>query len=155
MAQTNPLTFSILQDLAQKSLDSASMKLKKTQDAYQNAQAQLNMLEGYYKEYQQRLNDHLVQGTNRHTLSNFQFFMGTVEKSIVQQKQVMLMLSEQRRQCQQRVYECQKKVNAYAILCEKQQKILVQRENKLQQKQTDEFAQQQSARKSAYEHEHH
>lgn len=148
---TSQSTFLMLQDVAQQSLDKAMVELKKAEEAYCFAQDQLNELNNYYGEYQERLTAALLNGVNKQTFSNFQFFMSTVEKSIEQQKQVLAVLTVKRTKALQSVYQCQKKVNAYRSLIERKQKFLIRQENRLQQKQIDEFAHQQSVRKSVYE----
>lgn len=130
------------------------VELKKAEEAYCFAQDQLNKLNHYYGEYQERLATALLNGVNKQILSNFQFFMSTVEKSIEQQKHVLVALAAKRAKALQSVYQCRKKVNAYRSLIEKKQKFLIRQENRLQQKQIDEFARQQSVRKSVYEYEY-
>lgn len=152
--RTSQSTFLILQDMSQESLDKAMLELKKAEEAYCFAQDQLNKLNNYYGEYQERLTTALLSGVNKQTFSNFQFFMSTVEKSIEQQKQMLVALVVKKTNALQSVYQCQKKVNAYRSLIEKNQKFLIRQENRLQQKQIDEFAHQQSVRKSVYEHEY-
>lgn len=147
----NIAAFTTLQELAQKSVDEAAIKLKKADDNYLEAQHQLNELNDYYQEYQQRLNHSLITGVTGGELANFQAFIVTLEKSILQQKQRLLTLNIQQKQAIQQLYRCQKKLNGYNTLLAKKKHILVERQNRLQQKLTDEFAQQQSIRRALYE----
>ena len=55
MGSKNPgqSDFLTLKNIAQKSVDNTLIKLKKANDDYNNAKAQLDMLNVYYTEYQQ------------------------------------------------------------------------------------------------------
>lgn len=143
--------FLTLQELAQKSVDDAAIKLKKADDNYHNAQQQLNELKDYYLEYQQRLQYSLTKGVKSGDLTNLHVFIGTLEKSISLQQQQLLSLSIKQKQATQHLFQCQKKLNGYKTLLEKKHLVLLEQQNRLQQKLTDEFAQQQSVRRTMYE----
>lgn len=147
----NQTAFLTLQELAQKAVDKAAIQLKKACDHYYSVEHQLNELNDYYQEYQQRLNHALLSGMGGGQLANFQSFIITLEQSITQQKQRLIMLSIQQKQATQHLYQCQKKLNGYTTLLEKKQQIRLQQQNRIQQKMTDEFAQQQSIRRALYE----
>lgn len=145
-------TFLTLQENAQKALDDASISLKKAETVYQRGREQLSLLMQYEQEYQAQLATALRIGLSKQSLSNFQLFMANIEKSIEEQKSVLLTMSFKQNQALKTVYQCRKKLNTYKVLYEKKQKIFLLHEARLQQKQIDEFAQQHSARKLAHAH---
>ena len=154
MGSKNPgqSDFLTLKNIAQKSVDNTLIKLKKANDDYNNAKAQLDMLNDYYTEYQQKLTDALTLGIKGNELNNFNAFLFTIEKGILQQQQLLATLKMKQKQIIDKLNECQKKVKVYSNLLEKQQQQYLQQQNRLQQKLTDEFAQQQLARRILNEH---
>lgn len=154
MGSKNPgqSDFLTLKNIAQKSVDNILIKLKKANDDYNNAKAQLDMLNDYYTEYQQKLTDALTLGIKGNELNNFNAFLFTIEKGILQQQQLLATLKMKQKQIIDKLNECQKKVKVYSNLLEKQQQQYLQQQNRLQQKLTDEFAQQQIARRILNEH---
>jgi flagellar export protein FliJ len=154
MGSKNPgqSDFLTLKNIAQKSVDNTLIKLKKANDDYNNAKAQLDMLNDYYTEYQQKLTDALTLGIKGNELNNFNAFLFTIEKGILQQQQLLATLKMKQKQIIDKLNECQKKVKVYSNLLEKQQQQYLQQQNRLQQKLTDEFAQQQIARRILNEH---
>lgn len=154
MGSKNPgqSDFLTLKNIAQKSVDNTLIKLKKANDDYNNAKAQLDMLNDYYTEYQQKLTDALTLGIKGNELNNFNAFLFTIEKGILQQQQLLATLKMKQKQIIDKLNECQKKIKVYSNLLEKQQQQYLQQQNRLQQKLTDEFAQQQIARRILNEH---
>lgn len=143
--------FLTLKKLAQKSVDDMLLKLKKANEDYQNAKAQLDMLNDYYIEYQQKLADALALGIKGSELNNFNAFLFTIEKGIFQQQQLLVTLNMKQKQIIDKLNEYQKSVKVYTNLLEKQHRQYQQQQNRLQQKLTDEFAQQQLARRALNE----
>jgi flagellar protein FliJ len=139
--------FLTLKKLAQKSVDDTLLKLKKAHENHRNAQSQLNVLNDYYDEYRQKLNNALSHGINGCQLSNFNAFISTLEKGIDQQKKVLLSLDIKQKQITHQLNQSQKNLNTYTTLLDKQYKKRLQQQSRLQQKLTDEFAQLQLARR--------
>ncbi|OCG42681.1 flagellar export protein FliJ [Gilliamella sp. Bif1-4] len=141
------LAFSTLKKLAQKSVDDNLIKLKKANENHQNAQSQLNVLNNYYVEYQQKLNNALSEGIKGSELNNFKSFITSIEQGIEQQKKLLLSLDIKQKQITNQLNQSQKSLNTYTTLLNKHYNQYLQRQNRLQQKLTDEFAQLQLARR--------
>lgn len=139
--------FLTLKKLAEKSVDDKLIKLKNAHDNKRNAQSQLNVLNEYYNEYQQRLNKALSVGITGSELNNFNAFITAIEQGITQQKKLLLTLEIKQKQITNELNQSQKSLNTYTTLLDKQDKKLLLQQSRLQQKLTDEFAQQQLARK--------
>lgn len=139
--------FLTLKKLAEKSVDDKLIKLKNAHDNKRNAQSQLNVLNDYYNEYQQRLNKALSVGITGSELNNFNAFITAIEQGITQQKKLLLTLEIKQKQITNELNQSQKSLNTYTSLLDKQDKKLLLKQSRLQQKLTDEFAQQQLARK--------
>ncbi|OCG23669.1 flagellar export protein FliJ [Gilliamella sp. wkB108] len=141
------LTFLTLKKLAQKSVDDTLIKLKKANENYHNAKVQLDVLNNYYIEYQQKLANALTLGIKGSELNNFNAFITTIEQGITQQQQLLITLNMKQKQITDKLNQCQKNLNTYETLLEKQHQQYQLQQNRLQQKLTDEFAQQQLARR--------
>lgn len=144
---SSQLAFLTLKKLAQKSVDDTLLKLKKAKENYQNAKAQLDILNDYYHEYQQKLANALMLGIKGCELNNFNAFIATIENGITQQQQLLTTLNMKQKQITDKLNEYQRNLNTYTTLLQRQQQQYQQQQNRLQQKLTDEFAQQQFARK--------
>lgn len=154
MNKQNPgqFAFLTLKKLAQKSVDNTLIKLKHAHDNQRNAQSQLNVLNDYYTEYQQRLNDALSNGIKGCELSNFNAFISAIEHGIEQQKKLLLTLDIKQKQITNELNQSQKNLNTFSTLLNKQHQKYMQQQSRLQQKMTDEFAQQQLARRALNEY---
>lgn len=139
--------FLTLKKLAEKSVDDKLIKLKYAHDNKCNAQSQLNVLNDYYEEYQQRLNDALSKGIKGAELSNFNSFLSAIELGIAQQKKLLLTLDIKQKQITNELNKSQKSLKTYTTLLDKQDKKQMLQQIRLQQKLTDEFAQQQLTRR--------
>lgn len=144
--------FLTLKKLAEKSVDDKLIKLKNAHDNKRNAQSQLNVLNDYYNEYQQRLNKALSVGITGSELNNFNAFITAIEQGITQQKKLLLTLEIKQKQITNELNQSQKSLNTYTTLLDKQDKKRLLQQNRLQQKLTDEFAQQQLARRMLNEY---
>ncbi|OCG17092.1 flagellar export protein FliJ [Gilliamella sp. App6-5] len=144
--------FLTLKKLAKKSVDDTLLKLKKAHENHRHAQSQLHVLNGYYAEYQQKLNNALSRGIKGGELNNFNAFISTIEQGIAQQQKVLLTLDIKQKQITNQLNQSQKSLNTYTTLLDKQYKKQQQQQNRLQQKLTDEFAQLQLARRALNEY---
>lgn len=144
--------FLTLKKLAEKSVDDKLIKLKNAHDNKRNAQSQLNVLNDYYNEYQQRLNKALSVGITGSELNNFNAFITAIEQGITQQKKLLLTLEIKQKQITNELNQSQKSLNTYTTLLDKHDKKLLLQQSRLQQKLTDEFAQQQLARRMLNEY---
>ncbi|MCT6867104.1 MAG: flagellar FliJ family protein, partial [Gilliamella apicola] len=102
------LAFTTLKKLAQKSVDDNLLKLKKANENQDKAQSQLNVLNDYYVEYQQKLNDALSGGIKGYELNNFNAFIATIEQGIEQQKKLLLTLDIKQKQITNQLNQSQK-----------------------------------------------
>lgn len=144
--------FITLKKLAEKAVDDKLIKLKHAHENKRNAQSQLNVLNDYYHEYQQRLNNALSSGIKGSELNNFNAFITAIEQGIAQQKKLLLALDIKQKQITNELNQSQKSLNTYTTLLDKQHKKLLLQQSRLQQKLTDEFAQQQIARRTLNEY---
>ncbi|WP_085248185.1 flagellar export protein FliJ [Gilliamella mensalis] len=144
--------FLTLKKLAKKSVDETLLKLKKAHENHHHAQSQLHVLNDYYAEYQQKLNNALSRGIKGGELSNFNAFIATIEQGIAQQQKVLLTLDIKQKQITNQLNQSQKSLNTYTTLLDKHYKKQQQQQNRLQQKLTDEFAQLQLARRALNEY---
>lgn len=144
--------FLTLKQLAQKSIDDSLIRLKKANESHQQAQSQLKVLNDYYAEYQQQLNSALSNGIKGCELTNFTAFISNIEQGIEQQKKLLLTLAIKQQQITNELNQSNKSLNTYTTLLEKQHKKQLQLQNRLQQKMTDEFAQQQLSRRVLHEY---
>lgn len=144
--------FLTLKKLAEKSVDDKLIKLKNAHDNKRNAQSQLNVLNDYYNEYQHRLNKALSVGITGSELNNFNAFITAIEQGITQQKKLLLTLEIKQKQITNELNQSQKSLNTYTTLLDKHDKKRLLQQSRLQQKLTDEFAQQQLARRMLNEY---
>ncbi|OCG31029.1 flagellar export protein FliJ [Gilliamella sp. Choc4-2] len=149
---SSQLAFLTLKKLAQKSVDDSLIKLKKATDNHQHAKSQLNILNNYYCEYQQKLSEALSEGIKGYELNNFNAFIASIEQGIAKQKKHLLTLDMKQKQITNQFNQSQKNLNTYKTLLNKQHYRYLQQQNRLQQKLTDEFAQQQLARRISNEY---
>jgi flagellar protein FliJ len=146
------VAFLTLKKLAEKSVDDKLIKLKRAHDNKCNAQSQLKVLTDYYNEYQQRLNQALSNGIKRSELNNFSAFISDIEQGIAQQKKLLLTLDIKQKQITNELNQSKKNLNTYTTLLDKQHKKYLLQQSRLQQKLTDEFAQQQLTRRVSNEY---
>jgi flagellar FliJ protein len=145
MENASPLI--TLCSLAQKALDQATSHLGQIRQSHLQAEEQLTMLLNYQREYREKLNTTMTGGIAANTWQNYQQFIGTLEVAIDQHRKQLQQWDQRLNAAVNQWQDKQQRLNAYQTLqsrASEQQRSL---ENKLEQKQNDEFAQRSAHRK--------
>ncbi|TPG64748.1 flagellar export protein FliJ [Ewingella americana] len=145
MESSSPLI--TLCSLAQKALDQATNHLGQIRQSHNQAQEQLSMLLNYQNEYRQKLNTTMTDGIAANTWQNYQQFITTLEVAIDQHRQQLLQWNQRLDAAVNQWQEKQQRLNAYQTLQSRASEQRRQHENRMDQKQTDEFAQRGAHRK--------
>lgn len=145
MAQHSALD--TLSELASKEVDKAAIMLGDMRQGYQQAEQQLDMLVNYQDEYRSALNNNMSQGMANARWHNYQQFILTLEKAIEQQRQQLMQWSHKVEQALNAWREKKKKLQGWQTLLERKATQALLTENRLDQKQMDEFAQRATLRK--------
>jgi len=146
MESSSPLI--TLCSLAQKALDQATNHLGKIRQSHNQAQEQLSMLLNYQNEYRQKLNTTMTGGIAANTWQNYQQFISTLEVAIDQHRQQLLQWNQRLDAAVNQWQDKQQRLNAYQTLQSRASEQQRQQANRLDQKQTDEFAQRGTHRKT-------
>ena len=145
MESSSPLI--TLCSLAQKALDQATSHLGQIRQSQRQADEQLTMLLNYQREYREKLNSTMTDGIAANTWQNYQQFIGTLEVAIEQHRKQLQQWDQRLNMAVNQWQDKQQRLNAYQTLqtrASEQQRSL---ENKIDQKQNDEFAQRSAHRK--------
>ncbi|MES2354472.1 MAG: flagellar export protein FliJ [Pseudomonadota bacterium] len=125
---------------AQRQSDTNVQQLAKTRTALSGAEAQLELLLRYRKDYQTQLGVTVSNGTDSERLRNFQRFIGNITQAIDQQGREI----ETRKAAAQRAdlvwRESQRVLQSYQMLEKRAASHVRLREQIKEQKQNDEFA---------------
>jgi flagellar FliJ protein len=128
-----------LYELANRASEKAAKELKISSDQFNNAKKQVEMLEGYRSEYMTQHVSMLSNGAQSRELLNFRDFIKNLDQIIMTQQQMVdrseLLVQDRRVKWQQ----CELKKLSYQVLTEKEAQLLLIKENKMDQKLTDEF----------------
>ncbi|EPF16404.1 MULTISPECIES: flagellar export protein FliJ [Cedecea] len=136
-----------LRDLAAQEVEKAAIRLGEMRRGCQQAEEQLNMLINYQFEYSNSLNDNMSQGIASTRWHNYQQFIRTLEKAIDQHRQQLMQWSNKVDQALSFWQEKQKRLQAWQTLQDRKAAELLLAENRLDQKQMDEYAQRATLRK--------
>lgn len=136
-----------LHTLAEKEVDDAAVRLGEMRRGFQQAEEQLNMLINYQFEYRNNLNDSMSQGIASTRWQNFQQFISTLEKAIVQHRQQLMQWTNKVDQALNFWQEKQQRLQAWQTLKDRKSAEMLLVENRLDQKQMDEYAQRATQRK--------
>jgi flagellar FliJ protein len=146
MENASPLA--TLCSLAQQALEQATLNLGQVRRSCVQAEEQLSMLLNYQSEYQQRLNLNMSDGIAAATWRNYQQFITTLELAIEQHRKQLELWNKRLDNALSEWQEKQQKLNAYQTLQQRADEKLRIQENRLDQKQTDEYAQRSAQRKN-------
>lgn len=127
-------------DLTTQQSEAAATRLGLANKARSEAQQKLTMLEEYRNEYAQQLQDQLSQGLSSGGYTNFKQFIAKLDQTIYQQQQIVhnsLYPVEKHRADWQ---ASERKRLSYSTLTKRAETALRHKENKHDQKQTDEHA---------------
>lgn len=136
-----------LRGLAEKDVESAAASLGEMRKGFQQAEEQLNTLINYQFEYRNNLNDSMTQGIASTRWQNYQQFIQTLEKAIDQHRQQLSAWTNKVNQALNFWQEKQKRLQAWQTLQDRKTAETLLAENRLDQKQMDEYAQRATLRK--------
>lgn len=136
-----------LRELAAQEVEKAAIRLGEMRRGCQQAEEQLNMLINYQFEYSNSLNNNMSQGIASTRWQNYQQFIRTLEKAIDQHRQQLMQWTNKVDQALGAWQEKQKRLQAWQTLQDRKAAELLLAENRLDQKQMDEYAQRAILRK--------
>jgi len=145
MENSSPLI--TLCSLAQKALDQATNHLGQIRQSHTQAEEQLTMLLNYQREYPDKLNNTMTAGIAANTWQNYQQFIGTLEVAIDQHRRQLQQWDQRLNAAVNQWQDKQQRLNAYQTLQTRASEQQRSHENKMDQKQNDEFAQRSAYRK--------
>lgn len=145
MAKNNALA--TLLNLAVEASEEAAKVLAQARQTHSQMAQQLSMLENYQTEYRQKLNQTLHSGMASDKWQNYQQFLVTLELTIEQQQQQLNLWQQKVNEANSYWQEKQQRVNAFDTLLQRAEQTEYQRQNRLEQKQMDEFAQRATLRR--------
>ncbi|MEE8728821.1 MAG: flagellar export protein FliJ [Rahnella inusitata] len=145
MENSSPLI--TLCSLAQKALDQATNHLGQIRQSHTQAEEQLTMLLNYQREYRDKLNNTMTGGIAANTWQNYQQFIGTLEVAIEQHRRQLQQWDQRLNAAVNQWQDKQQRLNAYQTLQTRASEQQRSHENKMDQKQNDEFAQRSAYRK--------
>ncbi len=127
-------------DLAIKDSDDAAKKLGEAIRAAEETEKKLTLLLGYRDEYAARFQTSLETGLTAMDYRNFQLFIGKLDTAIAGQQVVVLDAKRQIDSERKAWQDCERKRLSYDTLATRAEKERLHKENKRDQKQTDEHA---------------
>lgn len=136
---TRPFTLQPLLDLMQTRADESTRRLGQLIAAEQSAKSRLQLLEQYREEYAQRYREAAGNGLTPAAMRNFQEFMGRIDEAIAQQSKAVADSERSTADGQAAWREQNKKLKAIDTLSQRHDARERYRENKLGQKEQDEF----------------
>nr|WP_113866702.1 flagellar export protein FliJ [Brenneria salicis]NMN91174.1 flagellar FliJ protein [Brenneria salicis ATCC 15712 = DSM 30166]RBP62298.1 flagellar FliJ protein [Brenneria salicis ATCC 15712 = DSM 30166]RLM30542.1 flagellar biosynthesis chaperone FliJ [Brenneria salicis ATCC 15712 = DSM 30166] len=137
-----------LRELAQKEVEKAAGQLGQVRKAFQQAEQQLNMLLNYQDDYRQKLNTTMTDGMANNSWQNYQQFIQTLDNAIEQHQQQLLQWTSRLDLAMKTWQEKQQRLNAFEKLQDRETIRQLLKNNRIEQKQMDEFAQRASLRKT-------
>lgn len=136
-----------LRDLAEQDLERAAVLLGDMRRGQQAANEQLSMLLDYQDEYRNKLNSDMSSGIASNRWTNYHQFIQTLEKAIEQHRSQLQQWNQRLEQALVNWREKQQRLNAYQTLITRAEENALRKENRLDQKRMDEFAQRAALRK--------
>ena len=144
-----------LVDLAQQQNEAAARKFGQLNQMQQAAQAKLETLLQYRKDYQVRFQNAARNGMNQSDLCNFQDFLLRLDEAIEQQRNANQYAIAQMEVGRNELQEAQRKMKSFDTLAQRHIASEKKRAEKLEQRQQDEHTGRMAAIKAAAaQHEH-
>jgi flagellar FliJ protein len=135
-----PATLETLIDLARQENEAASRRLGSAQRQLDDARQKLALLEQYRDDYATRGTSRLASGINSEHLNNYWSFMQKLEQAIAGQQKIVEETHHRHTQARTEWQESERKKQSFMTLAARSEKTALQRENRHDQKQNDEFA---------------
>lgn len=136
-----------LRDLAEQDLEKAAIHLGDMRRGVRQADEQLTMLLDYQEEYRKKLNSDMSGGIATTRWTNYHQFIQTLEKAIEQHRAQLNHWNTRLEQALTSWRDKQQRLNAYQTLISRAAESALLRENRLDQKRMDEYAQRAALRK--------
>lgn len=139
-----------LLDLATERVDAATQRLALLKQRWQLQEEKLNQLFTFQAEYRQRLADSLQHGVEMGNVHEFRAFLQKLELAIRQQKLEVQQAKYTWEESQLVWLEERRKLKTFDILKERHEHGEAHRENRLEQRDQDEYARNSFSRKRGY-----
>lgn len=149
MARKFPLQ--TLLDLAQDHVDAAAKNLQALKVRWHEAEEKLRQLLAYRESYRARLRDSAGSGTSATALRDFQLFMIKLDTAIRLQQDEVARCQARWNAGQQEWLRQRGKLKAYDTLSVRHKRAEEKRDERVEQKELDEFANKQSQRRQGEE----
>lgn len=138
-----------LVNLAQQQSEAAARKFGQLNQLQQAAQAKLETLRQYRRDYQARFEETARNGMGQSDLRNFQDFLARLDEAIEQQRNANEYAIEQMQIGRNELKEAQRKMKSFDTLAKRHEAAERMRAEKQEQKQQDEHAGRMAAVKAA------
>lgn len=135
---TNPLNTLI--ELAQNRMDDAAKRLGQALASNRTHEDKLQLLVEYREEYRARFRTAAQTGIGPDTWRNYSVFLGKLDEAIVEQESMVERGRSQIEQGRQSWVDERNRKKAFDTLALRQQRIVVQKENRAEQRLTDEHS---------------
>lgn len=129
-----------LLELSQSRLDEAGKRLNTLKASWNGAQERLQQLEGFSREYQERLRGVSGQGMSVAVFRDYQLFLGKIELAIKQQREEVVRCQERWEQGRREWLEQRRQNKAFGTLAGRHQAAEAKREDKREQRDLDEHS---------------
>ncbi|WP_323017905.1 flagellar export protein FliJ [Castellaniella sp.] len=137
----NPETpLDVLINLTQDKLDEAGRVLADLAAQRREAQGQLKTLDNYRSDYTQKLQDTTESGVTASNYHNFRHFIATLDEAISQQNRIIAQIDIRIEAGRQQWHHEKRHLNSYETLKTRQLRQLATREQRREQRASDEAA---------------
>ncbi len=127
-------------ELATQAAADAARRLGETIRQHEEAAQKLELLTRYRDDYALRGQADMAGGMSIAQFNNFQQFMARLDQAIAGQRQVVSAASQRADQARGTWMQCEQKKLSYATLNERAARSEIERANRREQKQNDEYA---------------
>lgn len=127
-------------EIAEKASDDAAKRLGKAIQMQEEAERQMALLKQYREDYVRRLEDNGKKGFNIALYANFQAFIRKLDDAVDGQNKIIIDAAYKVEQVRQQWQVCEQKRLSYNTLNDRSLAAALKKENKRDQKQTDEYA---------------
>ncbi|MDR1708298.1 MAG: flagellar export protein FliJ [Candidatus Accumulibacter sp.] len=137
---TKPFPLQTILELMQTRADEATQELARLIASEKDAKAKLDLLLGYRDEYSARFRQAALNGLTQIEWQNYRHFMDRLDEAIAQQRETVAAQERNTAAGQEQWREQRKKLKAFDTLQHRYYATETAKENKREQKLTDEFA---------------
>lgn len=130
----------VLIKLTRDKLDEAGRALADLGTQKREAQSQLNTLDHYRSDYTQKLQDTTESGVTASNYHNFRHFIATLDEAISQQNRIIAQIDSRIETGRQQWHHEKRRLNSYETLQTRQFHQLQMREQRREQRASDEAA---------------